>query len=215
MSKAKIVKSKTWAIADTTHEHCPCAETEIYIPVVLNNQIYEVYRHGKKEGIEISVFAKIEEGAMTDIFIPEQENTAASVGYLELIPMEWNCLIHSHPDNMKTFSIQDKETLFVNRDYCLLICNGEYTDGVARVTTDCGRKIYATINLSEELNLVMDKIKKKTIAVKTYSYKGTTRNTEVVPEVTNVWDWEDANGTKISDMTDSEYTAWERAFFNA
>jgi hypothetical protein len=68
-----------------------------------------------------------------DYIIPMQTVTVASVDYdadeiSRLMSEGYNCVLHSHPMNMKTFSRSDEDTINVNFDASILYCRGELCD---------------------------------------------------------------------------------------
>jgi len=68
-----------------------------------------------------------------DYIIPMQTVTVASVDYdadeiSRLMSEGYNCVLHSHPMNIKTFSRSDEDTINVNFDASILYCRGELCD---------------------------------------------------------------------------------------
>lgn len=65
--------------------------------------------------------------------IPKQIVSGASVDYdheevSRLTAEGYNCVLHSHPMNLRSFSSSDEETINVNFDASILYCNGELCD---------------------------------------------------------------------------------------
>jgi len=160
----------TWKLEENIHDNCPHQEYELFIPEELDKEIFDVYRYGLRHGIEIAIYGIVEDNELVDLYIPDQENTSVQVRFNEVIPLKFNCLIHSHPNGCRTFSGPDRNTLLNNRDYCLLICDGQYTDSNARVTTPCGCRINASINVIDSLdkydNIIVPKEQMKVESVK-------------------------------------------------
>lgn len=142
----------SWLIEENIHDNCPHQEYDLFIPEELDKEIFDVYRYGLRHNIEIAIYGVIEDNELTDLYIPDQENTSVQVRFNEVIPLKFNCIIHSHPNGCRTFSGPDKNTLLNNRDYCLLICEGQYTDSNARITTPCGCRLNAKINVIDSLD---------------------------------------------------------------
>lgn len=142
----------TWKLAGDIHDNCPHQEYELFIPEELDKEIFDVYRYGLRHNIEIAIYGIVEDNELIDLYIPDQKNTSVQVRFNEVIPLKFNCVIHSHSNGCRTFSGPDKNTLLNNRDYCLLICDGQYTDSNARITTPCGCRLNAKINVIDSLN---------------------------------------------------------------
>ncbi len=159
--KKVSIKPKTWNIEDSTYHSCPYANVTVFVPAERYDEIMKVYLYGLANGIEISIYAKIVDNVITEIYVPDQENNEIGVGLQETVPLTWNCIIHSHPSEIKSFSQQDWLTLLVNRDCCLLINQGKFTDGKYRVNMPCGSVLYSDVRVKiEENSVLIQKIKK-------------------------------------------------------
>ena len=169
--------SDTWNLPDPTHESCPHTVMELFIPKDIETAIFDVYHYGVENDIEVAIYGQVVDGEMVEIYIPRQTNTSGGVGLEEDVPLKFNCIIHSHPHGIRSFSKPDRDTLLTNRDFCLLIHDSMYTDSSARLTTPCGCRMRGSINVTHERLDVSDIITVEQVAA--YNYTVPKKDTSV------------------------------------
>jgi len=154
----------------------PLTKMKCFIPESILNLMRGLDDHFNSQNIEFSIFCKSYIDKDRDLiisdeyYIPEQICTSTEVEYKE-DNLEYNTVIHKHPNNVKSFSGTDEE--YINRNFLasLLWVDKKFELGLVNIPTSIG-----LLRLPLELNLmtsplelpeqeVLDKIKKKTYAV--------------------------------------------------
>lgn len=111
-------------------------------------------------------------------FIPEQEVTAAHIDYKEDC-MNYNTVIHKHPNNCMNFSSTDDTYINSNFEFSLLWVNNKFEKAISNVKTTYGFILQQPITISlESVDSILPeeakvKIKQKRFEIKSgYGYIG-------------------------------------------
>lgn len=119
---------------------------DYYIPLKLQ-RIMEALNN-KFTGLEFSICGKTYTdptlGILTldvdfdSIFVPSQIVSGAAIDYKEEVPLEYNTVIHKHPNGCTHFSGQDTKYINQNFDYSLLWVNNTFHRGLIRSSCEFG-----------------------------------------------------------------------------
>ena len=182
--------SKTTTVNDSWEVEIECVEecskvpdkVVIWVHPLAKRKIDALMKEYKSIEWLAYLIGKKEEKEVFDIFIPEQDISAASVDNIQC--EEWNDIlpigvIHSHHTMGHNFSHTDHTWINQNHDISLVISDSGM-DGQCRIKTACGAykvvkvdvklKVNIDFNDKEFIESVKDKINKKTYTTTYYGY---------------------------------------------
>lgn len=153
-------------------EITPVKSFQCLIPLKIQKVMLEINRHFTS--VEFSIFTKVEFCSEKKVFvmgeefyIPEQEVSGAAITY-KGDNLDFNCVIHKHPNNCMSFSGTDQQYINRNFEFSFLWVNSNFHIGIHnKHIEDLGTRVVIDIKpVVEEENTtyvpaeMLNKIKK-------------------------------------------------------